>query len=88
MVGQNCSSSDNLSPPVKVFTISFGFSKYIYHFLRFLKLFFLELYIMLYVTILTSEIKFAAYKIVAIKMYVLVTAWFRVQLITSLTSGN
>ena len=43
---------------------------------------------MLYVTILTSEIKFAAYKIVAIKMYVLVTAWFRVQLITSLTSGN
>ena len=50
---------------VTVFTISLDFKIGI----SLLKCFLQELLTMLYVTILTSEIKFATYKIAAIKMY-------------------
>ena len=48
-----------------VFTISLDFQICV----SFLKCFLLEFIIMFYVTFLTSEIKFATYKIETVKMY-------------------
>ena len=69
ILGQKCNSPHSLCLHV-VYSIYYflGFSKYIY---LFFKSFLLKLFTILYVTFLTSEIKFATYKDATIKMYCL-----------------
>ena len=67
ILGQKCNSPHSLCLHI-VYSIYYflGFSKYIY---LFFKSFLLKLFTILYVTFLTSEIKFATYKDATIKMY-------------------